>query len=105
MIAIRNVLPCCLVFRSCLAIIKTLHQTGTHPRLDRMRQDFPATLLELVTLPGIRADKIVALHKQLGVSTLEELEEATSTNRIAKIKGLGPALQRKVQAGMRITNR
>ena len=66
-----------------------------------MRQDFPVGLLELVTLPGIRADKIVALHKQLGVSTLEELEEAANNNRIAEIKGLGLALQRKVQAGIR----
>ena len=33
-------------------IIATLHRTGTHPTLEAMRRDVPASVLEMLTIPG-----------------------------------------------------
>src|SRR6478736_8782893 len=54
-------------------IITKLHQTGGHPSLEKIRQDFPASLLELLTVPGLPREKIVKLHKDLGINTLESV--------------------------------
>src|SRR6476619_6919049 len=83
-------------------IIIKLHQTGRHPSLEKIRQDFPASLLELLTVPGLPREKIVKLHKDLGINTLEELETAVRQDRLKGVKGLGPALQRKILAGLEI---
>ena len=83
-------------------IITKLHQTGGHPSLEKIRQDFPASLLELLTVPGLPRQKIVKLHNELGINTLEELEIAVRQDRLKGVKGLGPALQRKILAGLEI---
>jgi DNA polymerase (family X) len=84
------------------AIIKRLHETGTHPGLERMREEVPQGVLDLLTVPGLRPDKIVKLHRDLGVSSLDELEEATRSGRVAKTKGLGAALATKILQGLDI---
>src|SRR5919108_6063654 len=35
-------------------IITKLHETGTHPALERMRKEIPAGVLELLNIPGLR---------------------------------------------------
>jgi DNA polymerase (family X) len=83
-------------------IIKRLHATGTHPGLERMREEMPEGVLDLLTVPGLRPEKIVKLHRELGVSSLGELEEAARSGRLAKVKGLGAALANKILQGLEI---
>ncbi len=83
-------------------IITRLHRTGTHPSLERMRSEIPEGVLEMLSVPGLRPDKVLKLHKQLGVTSLEELQVAARQDRIKNTKGLGPALQRKVLQGLEI---
>jgi DNA polymerase (family 10) len=42
-------------------IIKKLYATGTHPALEKMRKEIPAGVLEMLTVPGLRADKVLKL--------------------------------------------
>jgi DNA polymerase (family 10) len=70
-----------------------------------MRQELPAGLLELLNIPGLRPDKVLKLHRELGVSSIDELEQAARDNRLASIKGLGPALQKKILQGIEIKRR
>jgi DNA polymerase (family X) len=81
-------------------VITELCQTGSHPSLEKMRADVPESVLELLTIPSLRPDKIMKLHKELGISTIEELETAVKEDRLKPIKGLGLALQRKILAGL-----
>jgi DNA polymerase (family X) len=83
-------------------VITRLHRTGTHPSLERMRGEIPEGVLEMLSVPGLRPDKVLKLHKQLGVTSLEELQAAARQDRIKNAKGLGPALQRKVLQGLEI---
>jgi DNA polymerase (family 10) len=81
-------------------VITQLCQTGSHPSLEKMRADVPQSVLEMLTIPGLRPEKVMKLHKELGISTIEELETAVREDRLKAIKGLGPALQRKILAGL-----
>jgi DNA polymerase (family X) len=81
-------------------IVKRLHTTGTHPALEKMRMEIPAGVLEMLTIPGMQADKVLKLHHELGLSSLAELEEAAREDRLQKIKGLGASFQTKVLRGI-----
>jgi DNA polymerase (family 10) len=83
-------------------IISKLHETGTHPGLERMRKEVPAGLLELLNIPGLRPDKVLKIHRELGISSLDELERSAREDRLKNIKGLGAALQRKILEGIEI---
>jgi DNA polymerase (family 10) len=81
-------------------IVKKLHATGTHPALETMRNEIPAGVLEMLTVPGLRPDKVLKLYRELGVSSLAELEEAAREGRLQKITGLGRSLQTKILRGI-----
>src|SRR6476469_274023 len=55
-------------------IVTKLHKTGSHPKLERMRKEIPAGVLEMLSVPGLRPDKVLKLHRELGISSLSELE-------------------------------
>src|SRR5687767_5321381 len=76
--------------------IETLHRTGTHRTLERHREQYPGGLLQILKVPKLRREKVIQLYEQLGISTLEELEEACRENRLAGVKGFGPELQEKI---------
>src|SRR5256714_99251 len=83
-------------------IIAKLHRTGTHPSLEELRKEIPAGVLELLSVPGLRPDKVLRLYKDLGITSLAELEVAAKEDRIKKAKGLGAALQTKVLQNLAI---
>ena len=77
-------------------IVTKLHKTGSHPSLEKLRKEVPASVLELFAVPGLRPDKILKIHQELGITSLAELEAAAKEDRIRKAKGLGAALQTKI---------
>lgn len=83
-------------------IVTKLHQTGTRPSLEKLRKDIPAGVLELLTVPGLRPEKVLRLYKDLGITSLAELEAAAKDDRIRKSKGLGAALQTKILQNLAI---
>ena len=69
-------------------IVKKLHSTGTHPTLEKMREEIPAGVLDMLTIPSLRADKVLKIYNELGILSLEALEEAAREGRLEKVKGL-----------------
>jgi DNA polymerase (family 10) len=69
-----------------------------------MRKEIPAGVLDMLCIPGLRPEKVLKLHKELGVATIAELERAASAGQLKDIKGLGPALERKILQGIAIRN-
>jgi DNA polymerase (family X) len=72
-------------------IITTLHQTGTHPSLEKLRKEIPEGVLEMLAVPGLRPEKVLRMYNDLGVTSLADLEAAAKDDRIKKAKGLGAA--------------
>jgi DNA polymerase (family 10) len=83
-------------------IITKLHRTGSHPSLEKLRKEIPAGVLEMLKVPGLRPEKVLRLHKDLGIASLAELEAAARDDRIRKAKGLGASLQTKILQNLAI---
>jgi DNA polymerase (family X) len=83
-------------------IITKLHRTGTHPSLEKLREEIPAGVLEMLSVPGLRPEKVLRLYRDLGIASLADLEAAAKANRITKAKGLGAALQTKILQNLAI---
>src|SRR4029078_6232939 len=58
--------------------------------------------LEMLGIPGLRPDKVLRIYKDLGISSLDELEKAAKEDRLKPLKGLGAALQAKILQGIEI---
>jgi len=82
--------------------IEALHRSGMDESLERMRQELPAGLLDLLAIPRLRPDTILNLHRLLGVTSLEDLAAACREGRVAATKGLGRALEHKILQGLTI---
>jgi DNA polymerase (family X) len=80
--------------------ITKLYATGSLPSLEKMRAEIPESVLEMLTVPGLRPEKVLKLYRELGIKNLEELEAACKEDRLKSVKGLGPALQRKIILGL-----
>lgn len=78
------------------SIIKRIYTTGSYPALESTRKDIPEGVLELLTIPGLRPDKILKLHQTLGINSLAELEEVAKAGRLRSAKGLGAAFETKI---------
>lgn len=62
---------------------------GRLPFYEDLKAAFPPTIFELFELQGLGAKKVKALHEQLGVSSIEQLEAACSDGRVAGLSGFG----------------
>jgi DNA polymerase (family 10) len=62
----------------------------------------PAGVLELLSVPGLRPDKVLRLYRDLGITSLSGLEDAAKDDRIRRTRGLGAALQSKILQNLAI---
>ena len=79
-----------------------LHKNGTDPWLDKSREKYPSSLLALLGIPRLKPSAVIQLHQLLGINSLEDLERACRENQLKDVRGLGPALQRKVLESLAI---
>lgn len=82
------------------SVITELVQLGTCQRLEELEAEVPAGLLELAAVPGLGPRKVLAIHEELGVSTLDELERAVQEGRVATLSGFGEKTQAKILEGI-----
>lgn len=85
--------------------ISELATTGRLEYLEELRGQFPPTLFELFSIPGLGAKRIRTLYKELGIRSLGELEYAIRENRLLSLKGFGPKMQEKTLEGIRFAHR
>ena len=78
------------------AKIKELAATGSLKYLDELRSEFPPAILQLFSISGLGAKKIKALHEQLQVSSIEDLQNACKSGRVAQLPGFGETTQAKI---------
>ena len=83
-------------------IIQSIAATGTHPLLEKMRRETPPGLANIMALPGMRPERAGKLYRELGISSLSQLERVARAGELARVKGFGPAFQRKVLHGIDI---
>ena len=71
------------------AKIGELVDTGAIRSHQDLLQEFPPTILDLLHLQGVGPKTVARLYGDLGVRTLEELEQAARDGRVRAMKGMG----------------
>jgi len=87
------------------AKIITLVETGDLPMLQELRAQVPESVLALVRIPGVGPKKAAALHKQLGIKTLDELRAACEAGSVRQIKGFGEATEQAILKGISVAEK
>lgn len=82
--------------------IVELYSTGTSPMLERLREEMPPGVIELSQVPGLSVKKIQALHNELRISSVPELEAACRAGRVRKVKGFGSKTEQNILEGIRL---
>jgi DNA polymerase (family 10) len=88
-----------------LSVIRELVETGESSYLNRLREGIPEGLLELLRVPGLNAAKIQVIHDALGVQTVEDLERAAQSGRLAELPKFGEKTAEKILKGIEILRR
>jgi DNA polymerase (family 10) len=84
------------VGKAIAAKVKELVTTGSLKFLDELRAEFPEAILDLFSIPGLGAKKIKALHEQLHISSIADLQAACESGRVAELTGFGATTQEKL---------
>lgn len=71
------------------AYIEELSSTGHLKRLEDLEKEAPPTLVELMHVPGLGPKRAQALWKELGVTSIRELETAAREGKLATLPGFG----------------
>lgn len=71
------------------ARIRELALTGRSTAHDELSATLPIGLLDILRLQGVGPRTVAQLHETLGVTSIDELEQAIRAGRLTGIKGLG----------------
>ena len=80
--------------------IETLIGTGSIPSAEKLKQKFPATLVEVTRVPGLGAKTARRIYDEVGVENLTQLKEAAEQGKIATIRGLGPKTEENILSSL-----
>ncbi|CAN5619590.1 helix-hairpin-helix domain-containing protein [soil metagenome] len=80
--------------------IRELVETGRSALYEELKTATPIGLYDLLRIPGLGAKRIHTLHGELGIDSLDALEEAARAGRIANLSGFGARTEKKILAGL-----
>ena len=80
--------------------ITELVTTGKLAYYEELKAATPPGLVAMLDIPGIGPKKIKAVHDELGIDTVEQLEAACKDGRVAKLKGFGEKTAAKICEGI-----
>jgi DNA polymerase (family 10) len=75
--------------------------TGKVGYLERLREEFPPGLLDLIRVPGLGPKRVSQLYKEKGVDSVEALNTALETDALKGVSGFGPKTIENLKNGLR----
>jgi DNA polymerase (family 10) len=80
--------------------ITELVTTGRLQYYEDLKASIPPGLVAMLDIPGLGPKKIKALNDELGIETVEQLEQACKDGKIAGLKGFGEKTQTNILEGI-----
>jgi DNA polymerase (family 10) len=71
-------------------------ETGSIEELDEIRERVPIDVRTLGLIRGLGSRKLAKLHDELGIGTLDDLEQAVERDEIQQVAGFGAKTQAKI---------
>jgi DNA polymerase (family 10) len=78
------------------AKIKEIVETGGLAQLDEIHQRTPPGLAEMLKVGGLGPKRVRAIYEELGVSDLDQLEQAAKAGTIRELEGFGEKTEQKI---------
>lgn len=85
---------------SIAAKISEFVKTGRSSYLEDLAREFPKGMAELLEIPGVGAKKARLFYEKLGISTVEQLEEAARSHRLMQLPGIQEKTEQNVLQGI-----
>lgn len=82
--------------------IRTVIEEGTLPYLETLRGELPEGLFELMEVEGIGPKKALILHKELGITGIDDLEIAVKAKQVQKLEGFGEQSEKKILENIQV---
>ena len=76
--------------------IREIAKTGTLKQLEKIKQDVPSSLVDIMKLDQMGPERTRILHEKLNIETIEDLREAAEEGKIEEIKGFGKKIQKNI---------
>ncbi len=80
--------------------ITELLETGKLAYYEELKAAMPPGLVLMLEIPGLGPKKIKALHDELGIESVEQLEKACKDGEVAKLAGFGEKTQTNILEGI-----
>ena len=80
--------------------ITELVTTGRMRFLDKLREEVPASLVELLQIPGLGPKTVRQLHEELGITTLDQLKAAAENGSVRSVRGLSERTEQLILEGI-----
>ena len=80
--------------------ITELVTTGKLQYYDDLKASIPPGLVAMLDIPGLGPKKVKALHDELGIESVAQLEQACQDGQIAGLKGFGEKTQTNILEGI-----
>jgi len=80
--------------------ITELVTTGRMVYLERLREEVPASLVEILRIPGLGPKNVKRFHDELGVMSLADLETAAKEGRVRELRGLSERTEQLILEGI-----
>lgn len=80
--------------------IATIVRTGELPSLKELQQEFSPEMSRIMGIAGLGGKRVAAIFKHLGVSSLDELEDAARKGKIRTLEGFGEKTEKAILDGV-----
>jgi DNA polymerase (family 10) len=81
--------------------IVELVDTGTFDAWERLTAETPATVLDLLELPGVGPKTAALLHQKFKITSLEDLRKFAAGGGLEMVDGIGPKTAERIKRNLR----
>lgn len=82
------------------AVLEELLDRGSFERRDELLKNYPATILELLKIPGMGPKSVALIHDHYHVNTIDDLERLCTEKKLRPLPGMGKKLEERVLRGI-----
>jgi len=82
--------------------ITELVTTGKLHYLEELKKEVPSGLIDLLSIPGLGPKKVAAMYRNLGITTLKELQEAAAAGKLRALFGFGEITEKNILRGIQL---
>ncbi|SEM23151.1 DNA polymerase/3'-5' exonuclease PolX [Streptacidiphilus jiangxiensis] len=90
------------VGKSTVGKIDEVRRTGTIDAVEKLRAKIPPGVRAMMKVPGLGPKRALALHQDLGVSTIDDLRAAAQAGRLHDLPGFGGRTEENILHGLEV---